>query len=133
MPFPAAALLSTPNAQTPLSKTSIILQEERLSLKTSDVFSANQPGSNSDFTFLDFIYVHFRSYSHLNFLSHFSKSLTPRYPIVYEGTYQLWYLVFSVEVVVEGSETFSSVAAAICSTDEVLNYQSNINQCYSVA
>lgn len=68
------------------------------------------------------IYVHFRSYSHLNFLSHFSKSLTPRYPIVYEGTNQWWYLVFSVEVVVEGSETFPSVAAAICSTDEVLDY-----------
>ena len=77
--------------------------------------------------------VHFRSYSHANSLSHFSKSVTSSYPIFYKGTYQLWYLMFSVEVVVEGSETFSSVAASICSTNEVFDYQSNVNQCYPVA
>lgn len=77
--------------------------------------------------------VHFRSYYHLNFLSHFSKSLTPSYPLFYEGTYRVWYLMFSVEVVVERSETFSSVAAAIRSTNEVFDYQSDVDQCYSVA
>lgn len=40
--------------------------------------------------------------------------------------------MFSVEVVVQGSEFFSSVATAICSTNEVFYYQSNVNQCYSV-
>ena len=34
--------------------------------------------------------------------------------------------MFSVEIV-EGSEIFSSVAAAIRSTNEVLYYQSNVN------
>ena len=42
-------------------------------------------------------------------------------------------LVFSVEVVVENSETFPSVAAPICSTNEVLYYQPNVNECYSIA
>lgn len=41
--------------------------------------------------------------------------------------------MISVEVVVEGSEVFSSVAAAICSTNEVFYHQSNVNQGYSVA
>ena len=78
--------------------------------------------------------VRFRSYSHLNFRSHFSKRVTPSYhPQFYSGTYQLWHLTFPVEVVVEGSETFSSVAAAISSTNEVFDDQSNVDQCYSVA
>lgn len=42
-------------------------------------------------------------------------------------------LVFSVEVVVENSETFPSVAASIRSTNEVLYYQPNVDECYSVA
>lgn len=41
--------------------------------------------------------------------------------------------MFSVMVIVEGSEAFSRVAAAIRSTNEVFYYQSNVNQCYSVA
>lgn len=68
----------------------------------------------------------FRSSSHLNFPSHFYELS------LILGSFQLCYLVFSVEIV-EGSEIFSSVAAAIRSTNEVLYYQSNVNQCYSVA
>ena len=41
--------------------------------------------------------------------------------------------MFSVEVVVEGSESFSSVAAAICSTNKVFYYQSDVNQRYLIA
>lgn len=40
--------------------------------------------------------------------------------------------MFSVEIV-EGSEIFSSVAAAIRSTNEVLYHQPNVNEGYSVA
>lgn len=40
--------------------------------------------------------------------------------------------MFPVEVVVEGSEIFPSVAAAVRSTNEVLYYQSNVNQCYLI-
>lgn len=65
--------------------------------------------------------AHFRSYSHLNFPSHFYEP-----SVILLGSFQLCYLVFSVEIV-EGSEIFSSVAAAICSTNEVLYYQSNVN------
>lgn len=64
---------------------------------------------------------------------HFPKTTLCNSPSTHWGTFQWFYLVFSVEVVVENTKAFPSVAASVGSTNEVFYYQPNVDERYSVA
>lgn len=64
---------------------------------------------------------------------HFPKTTLCNSPSTHWGTFQSFYLVFSVEVVVENAKVFPSVAASVGSTNEVFYYQSNVDERYFVA
>lgn len=64
---------------------------------------------------------------------HFPKTTPCNAPSSHQANFQRCYLVFSVEIVVENSETFPRVAAPVGSANEVLYYQPDVDERDSVA